>query len=236
MSAYRWLLIASFAIVWVWAAIDPLYPADWLLENYLVFIFVPIVLLTGRYFRLSDLSYTFITLFLMMHVLGSHYTYAETPFGNTLQDWFGANRNMYDRFVHFGFGLLLAYPMREVFLRVAKTTGVWGYLLPLVMVIALSTVYELIEWSVARQVDLAAGIAFLGAQGDVWDAQKDILAAIVGASITLVLVAIFNWRYDENFWWDMRNSLQIPGDDRPLGEIKMRELVDKRNKKRNLIR
>ena len=126
MTIYRWSLVVSFVAVWVWAAIDPLHRADWLLENYLVFIFVPIVLLTGRFFRLSDLSYTFITLFLMMHVLGSHYTYAETPFGNTLQDWFGANRNMYDRFVHFAFGLLLAYPMREVFLRVAKTTGVWG--------------------------------------------------------------------------------------------------------------
>ena len=231
MTIYRWCLIVSFVVVWVWAAIDPLHPADWLLENYLVFIFVPIVLLTGRYLRLSDLSYTFITLFLMMHVLGSHYTYSDTPFGFTLQEWFGANRNLYDRFVHFAFGLLLAYPMREVFLRIARTAGFWGYLLPLVMVIALSTVYELIEWVVAGQADLAAGIAFLGAQGDVWDAQKDILAAIVGAAITLVLVAIVNWRYDENFWRDIRNSLQIPGDDRPLGEIKLRELVGKRNKK-----
>lgn len=63
----------------------------------------------------------------MLHVVGSHYTHAEVPFGYDLQRWFGARRNMYDRLVHFSFGLLMAYPMREMFLRVAKTRGVWGW-------------------------------------------------------------------------------------------------------------
>ena len=231
MSPYRWFLVVSFFIVWAWAAIDPLYPEDWLLENYLVFIFVPVILLTGRYFRLSDLSYTFIVLFTMMHVAGSHYTYSETPFGFTLQQWFGADRNMYDRFVHFSFGLLLAYPMREVFRRIAKAQGFWGYCLPLLLVIAASASYELIEWLVARQVDITAGIAFLGAQGDVWDTQKDMAAAIIGAAIALGIVAAVNWRYDEDFWRDITQSLRIPADDRPLGEVRLRELM-RRNTKR----
>lgn len=225
MNAYRWFLIVSFVTVWVWAAIEPLHLEDWLLENYLVFIFVPVILLTGRYLRLSDLSYTFIVLFTMMHVVGSHYTYSETPLGFTLQHWFGADRNMYDRFVHFSFGLLLAYPMREVFLRIAHAEGFWGYCLPLVLVTAASAAYELIEWLVAGQVDITAGIAFLGAQGDIWDAQKDMAAAFVGAAIALGIVAAINWRYDENFWREIRNSLRIPVDDRPLGEVRLRELM-----------
>jgi len=232
MNTYRWILFIGFSVIWVWAAIDPLHRDDWLLENYLVFIFVPIIFVSGRYFRLSDLSYTFIALFMVMHVIGSHYTYSETPAGFTLQHWFGADRNMYDRFVHFAFGLLLAYPMREVFLRVARTTGFWGYILPLTVVIAASTVYELIEWMVAGQVDVTAGIAFLGAQGDVWDAQKDITAAIAGAVIALAIVAVVNWRYDEDFWQDIKRSLHIPADDQPLGEVRLRELQHKRSQRK----
>ena len=108
MTRYLKALLVVFAAVWVWAAIKPVYPHDWLLENYLVFIFVPIIVLTGRYFRLSDVSYTLITLFMILHVIGSHYTYAEVPFGDVLQNWLGASRNMYDRLVHFSFGFLLA--------------------------------------------------------------------------------------------------------------------------------
>ena len=224
MTTYRWSLIASFLLVWGWAAIDPLYPDDWLLENYLVFIFVPVILVWGRYFRLSDLSYTLIAIFMMMHVIGSHYTYAETPFGYVLRDWFGSDRNMYDRFVHFCFGLMMAYPMREVFLRIAQTRGVWGYLLPMNLVIATAALYELIEWLVAGQVDITAGIAFLGAQGDIWDAQKDIAVAIAGATIAMAIVAVINWRYRDNFWQEIRDSLRIPPSDHPLGEISFREL------------
>jgi len=235
MTRYKWFLLVGFILVWIWAAIDPLYRDDWLLENYLVFIFVPIIVVTGRYFRLSDLSYAFITVFLVMHVVGSHYTYAETPFGFTLQQWFGANRNMYDRFVHFMFGLLLAYPMREVFLRVAKTSGFWGYHLPLELVIATSAIYELIEWLVAGSVDVSAGIAFLGAQGDIWDAQKDMAAAAVGAFIALSLVALINWRYNEGFWQEIRHSLRIPADDKPLGEIRLRELIQRSKERRKRL-
>ena len=119
MTRYQTFLMLTFAGVWTWAAIHPKYPHDWLLENYLVFIFVPIILLISCYFRLSNISYTLITVFMSLHVIGSHYTYAEVPFGYDLQQWLGANRNMYDRLVHFSFGLLLAYPMREVFQRIA---------------------------------------------------------------------------------------------------------------------
>ena len=131
MTKYHWFLIVAFLAVWVWAAINPVYPHDWLLENYLVFIFVPIVLLLGYYFKLSKVSYTLITIFLILHVIGSHYTYAHVPFGFTLQDWLGESRNMYDRLVHFSSGFLIFYPVREVFMRLAKAKGFWSYLLPI---------------------------------------------------------------------------------------------------------
>lgn len=232
MTAYRWWLLFCLVLVWTWAAINPLHPDGWLLENYLVFIFVPITLVWGRYFRLSDLSYTLITLFMMMHIAGSHYTYAETPFGFLLQDWFESSRNMYDRFVHFCFGLLLAYPLREVFLRIAQTRGFWGYFLPLSLVITSATVYELVEWVVARRVDMTAGIAFLGAQGDIWDAQKDIAVAIVGALIALTIVASINWRYNEHFWAEIRASLSVPPSDHPMGEISFRRLLHRYSERR----
>jgi putative membrane protein len=149
MTKYHKLLALVFLAVWVWAAINPTYRHDWLLENYLVFIFVPAIILTGRYFRLSSISYGLITLFMILHVIGSHYTYAEVPFGYVLQEWLGASRNMYDRLVHFSFGLLLAYPIREVFMRVSRVKGIWAYYLPLDVTLSFSAVYEIIEWVTA---------------------------------------------------------------------------------------
>ena len=230
MTRYHALLLGIFAMVWGWAAIEPRYPHDWLLENYLVFFFVPVILLTGRYFRLSNLSYTMITAFMLLHVVGSHYTYSEVPFGITLQHWFGSERNMYDRLVHFSFGLLLVYPLREIFMRVAKARGVWAYWFPLMLVLAFSATYEIIEWLVAARVDPAAGLAFLGAQGDVWDAQKDMVLSVIGAAITLLIVALIRWRYDPAFGSDLRASLKISRDDKPLGEVALREMLKRQRK------
>jgi putative membrane protein len=218
MSRYQKGLVLIFAAAWIWSAINPKFPHDWLLENILVVIFVPVILLLGRYLRLSDASYTLITAFLILHVVGSHYTYAEVPFGFTLQRRLGADRNMYDRLVHFAFGLLLAYPVREVFMRVARARGFWSFFLPLDVTLAMSALYEIIEWQAAQVVDPAAGLAFLGAQGDVWDAQKDMALAGLGAALAMVIVALLNWRYNPAFVREVRDSLTISPDDGPLGE------------------
>lgn len=230
MTRYHKFLLLLFAAVWTWAAIGPKYPHDWLLENYLVFIFVPLILLVSRYFRLSDLSYTLITLFMALHVVGSHYTYAEVPFGYELQQWLGAGRNMYDRLVHCSFGLLLAYPLREMFLRIARTQGVWGYWLPIELVLAFSAGYEIIEWLVAARVDPEAGLAFLGTQGDIWDAQKDMLLAGAGAALAMGVVALVHWRYDPGFVRELRESLSISKGEAPLGEVKLRDLLRRRRR------
>lgn len=217
------LLSVIFLIVWIWSAIRPSDWHDWLLENYLVFGFLPVILLTIRYFRLSRISYGLITAFMCMHVIGSHYTYAKVPFGDTLQHWLGADRNMYDRLVHFSFGLLLAYPIREMFIRVSKVKGFWGYYLPLDVTLSFSAVYEIIEWLAAANVDPEAGLAFLGSQGDIWDAQKDMTCAGVGALLSMLLTAAINLRYNRAFWPEMKASLKARENDGPLGERKLEE-------------
>lgn len=225
MNRYLASLGVIFLAVWVWAAIHPVYPHDWRLENYLVFAGVPFIVLSVWVFRLSRISYGLITFFMCLHVIGSHYTYAEVPFGYTLQHWLGADRNMYDRLVHFGFGFLLAYPIREMFLRVAKVKGFWGYYLPLDLTLSFSALYEIIEWRAAAEVDPAAGLAFLGSQGDVWDAQKDMACAGVGALLALIIVALINWKFDGKFWAEQKESITVGKDDQPLGEEKLRELL-----------
>lgn len=192
------VLIMVYVAVWILAAINPLHPDDWLLENVLVFVFVPLLVLTYSRFPLSDLSYVLITIFMILHSIGSHYTYAEVPFGFWLQEHLGLARNHYDRIVHFSFGLLMAYPIREVFLRVAHTKGFWAYYLPLDVTLAFSALYEIIEWFAAAATNPELGTAYLGTQGDQWDAQKDMGLAAMGALACMLLTALIRqWRKAE---------------------------------------
>ena len=188
-------LALFYTLVWAWATINPLHPADWLLENILVIVFVILLIVTYKKFPLSDLSYILITIFLTLHTIGSHYTYAEVPFGFWLQETFNFDRNHYDRIVHFSFGLLLAYPIREVFLRVAHAKGFWAFYLPLDVTLAFSALYEIIEWGAARVFGGELGAAYLGTQGDIWDAQKDMLAATVGAIICMTITALVRKKF-----------------------------------------
>lgn len=155
---------------------------------------------------------------MILHVIGSHYTYAEVPFGTTLQHWVGADRNMYDRLVHFCFGFLVAYPVREVFIRISRARGFWNYYLPIELTLAFSALYEILEWLAAVKVNPEAGLAFLGAQGDVWDAQKDMGLAGLGALLAMAITFAVAMTVDRGTRAAARESLRIPADDRPIGE------------------
>ncbi len=183
-------LVGFYAIIWVILAIDPTYRTDWMLENILVVLFIPLLVFTYKKFPLSDLSYILITLFMTLHAIGAHYTYAEVPFGFTMKEWFNFSRNHFDRVVHCGFGLLMAYPIREVFLRVANARGFFAYYLPFDVTLAFSGAYEIIEMLVAVIVSPNAGDAYLGTQGDIWDAQKDMAFAAGGAVLSMAATAI----------------------------------------------
>jgi hypothetical protein len=137
--------------------------------------------------------------------------------GRTLSSLTGAERNHYDRLVHFSYGLLLAYPAREVFLRVADVRGFWGYYLPLDVVMATSMLYELIEWGAASAFGGDLGTAYLGTQGDPWDAQKDMALATLGAIIAMVVTAAVNWHFQKDFARSWAESLRVKRHE-PLGE------------------
>jgi putative membrane protein len=206
----------------------PKHFTNWIVENTLLVLFVAFLFLTRRRFPLSKLSYTLIVVFLSLHTIGAHYSYSEVPYNDWFRAIFGRplheGRNMFDRLVHFCFGLLLAYPIREMFLRIARVRGFWGYYLPLDVTMSFSMLYELIEWAYASIAGGAAGAAFLGTQGDEWDAQKDMAIASLGALISMSTVAFINWKFDQNFGAEFRDSLAIPDGDQPLGEHRLAEL------------
>jgi putative membrane protein len=235
--AYPKWLLALFAIWFgVWA-IGPWHPDDFVLEHVMTVLFVVVLIWTYKKFRLSNISYTMIFIFMCLHVVGAHYTYSEVhnqAWTNTLGGWvgvadagdrlFGEGRNHYDRLVHFSFGLLMAYPVREVFVRVAKVRGVWAYYLPLDVVMSFSMIYELIEYAIAMLAGSDVGTAYLGTQGDEWDAQKDMALATLGGMITIAITAAVNWRYDRDFAKEFSESLQSACG--PLGEVRLREMRD----------
>lgn len=181
-------LLLWLAILWAATAIAPFDRHDWLLENLLVFIYTALLAVTYRRFAFSNLSYGLFAVFLSLHLVGAHYTYAETPCGFWLQDWFGFERNHYDRIVHFGFGLLCAYPFYEILLRLARVRPAWARFLAPSMILAFSTFYEIIEAVVAVLVSPELGMAYLGTQGDEWDAQKDSALAFAGSILTMLAV------------------------------------------------
>jgi putative membrane protein len=187
----RWLqaFMLVFLGVWIFSFVGTPDVPNWLLENTLVFIFIGALIFTYRKHQFSDLSYLLITLYLCLHVYGSKYTYAENPLGYWLQDVFDWERNQYDRIVHFSFGFFLAYPMRELFIVHYKFPSWVGWSLPIELTLSISGVYELIEWAVADIFFKEQGQAYLGTQGDIWDAQKDMFLAVLGAAIATTIVS-----------------------------------------------
>lgn len=175
------VMLATYLLLWLVLAIRPLDRHDWLLENLLVFVAAAVLVPTYRRFQFSNLSYALVAIFLAVHAVGAHYTYAKVPAGFWLADWLHLSRNHYDRVIHFAFGFLLLYPMRELMMRRAGANGKWATWLAVAALAALSSWFEVVEGIVAQIVEPELGAAYLGTQGDVWDAQKDMAAAFVGA-------------------------------------------------------
>lgn len=188
-NKWLWGFIIVFSVVWSNSFIETTDLANWLLENFLVILFLFFLIVSFKKFQLSDLSYLLICLYLCLHVYGSKYTYAENPFGFWIQDIFDLSRNHYDRIVHFSFGFLLTYPMREVFLKWLWYPKWVAWLLPIEITLSISAFYELIEWFVADVFFKAQGDSYLGTQGDIWDAQKDIFLAFLGAILATTIVS-----------------------------------------------
>lgn len=230
-ARYRLLLTVLYLALWIPLAIEPFNRGDWLLENILVVVFAAILIGSFKRLPLSGCSYTLIFVFLCLHAVGAHYTYAEVPYdawvrnltGGSLNETMGWERNHFDRLVHFSYGLLLAYPVREVFLRVVDARGFWGYFLPLDVTMSTSMIYELVEWVVAEMVGGDLGMAYLGTQGDIWDAHKDMALASLGALIAMAVVMAVNMALQRDFAREFRDSLQVKHAE-PLGEVRIDRL------------
>ncbi len=228
-------LLIVFLAIWAALGIDPWFRSDWLLENLLVFFAVPALMLLHRHMPLSKISYSVIFVFLCLHEVGAHYTYAMVPYdqwfealtGKGLNERLGWDRNHYDRVIHLSYGLLITYPMREIVMRELRVQGFWSYLLPVLVVISTSTIFELLEWAAVLVFGGDLGVAYLGTQGDVWDAQKDMYLAAIGSLFTTLLVLSTNYTLDRNFTRDWIESLRVKRR-KPLGEVAVAELLAKK--------
>ncbi len=235
---HQYLLVLSilFAIWWILLAIAPYDRADWALENALVLVAVVLISISWRKVPLSRISYTLIFIFLCLHEVGAHFTYTRTPydqffqsaFGFSLNELLGFQRNHFDRVAHFFYGLLLAYPIRELFIRVVRVKGFWAYFLPLDLTMSTSAMFELFEWGAAELFGGDLGIAYLGTQGDIWDAQKDIALASLGALIAMLITALINSRLQRDFAKEWNDSLKVMETD-PLGEDEILRMLKDRH-------
>ena len=182
----------TYMVMWIAMAISPVDRMDWLLENMLVFVFCGAAVSSINRFQLSDLSYLLLFVFMILHAIGAHYTYGQVPVGYWIRDQFGWNRNDFDRIAHFCYGLLFAYPIREVFVRTLDVRGFWSYFLPVDVILATSAFFELLEAWIAQIVKPELANQYLGSQGDYFDAQNDMASALFGSIIAMTFLA---WRH-----------------------------------------
>ena len=176
----RRALLVLFAAVFVWSAIRPHDYFTWALEVFPAVIGAVLLIAARRTFPLTPLLYLLLCIHAVILCVGGHYTYAEVPLGNWARDAFGLARNHYDRLGHFAQGFVPAILAREILVRRNAVRRGWLYFVVVAICLAISAAYELLEFAVSALTG-SAGDAFLGTQGDVWDTQKDMALALLGA-------------------------------------------------------
>ena len=231
-ARYVAILAIAFAVWWTALALHPVDRGTWALENALAVAGFVLLFALRRKLPFSKVSYTLIFVFLCLHEVGAHYTYSKVPYDAWLQtlglgsitEHLGLQRNHFDRLVHFAYGLLLAYPVREIFLRVVNVRGFWGYFLPLDLTMSTSMIFELLEWAVVAVFGGGVGQTYLGTQGDEWDAHKDMGLASLGALVAMAVTATINRRLQRDFAREWAESLRVKVK-APLGENEIDRLA-----------
>jgi len=190
------ILLSVVVVVCIATVINP--PAgrvNWLLEVGPGLAGIVILILLYKRFPMSQMVYLFVFIHILILIYGGYYTYAETPLGNWAKNVFGFSRNHYDRVGHIALGVFPAFIIREVLLRKTPLQrGGWLYFIVISIVLAVAAFWELLEWWVAIVAASDVGTAFLGSQGDIWDAQWDMLLALVGAMVVLPILSRFHDR------------------------------------------
>jgi putative membrane protein len=188
-SKYEVALLVSLVLLLVWSGIQPHDRFTWILEVFPIFLGVPALILLYPKLRLTPLVYTLIWIHSLILMLGGHYTYAQVPLGFWMEDWFSFSRNHYDRIGHLAQGFIPAMLAREIFIRRSPLRGSrWLPFLVVCFCLAFSAFYELIEFWTALATGSAA-TDFLGTQGDPWDTQWDMMLALIGSIVSLLLLS-----------------------------------------------
>lgn len=201
------VLLAVFLVAAAALGISPRYRQDWLMENVLVVLVLPVLVLGFRRLRFSDAGYAALFAFLLLHEIGAHYTYSEVPWdrwfsalcGFSLNEALGFSRNPFDRAIHFAYGLLVTPAVVQLVAARTLSPGAWRWIVPVSLMTASSALYELFEWAAAVWFGGDLGVAYLGTQGDPWDAQQDMFLALLGslaAVVTLAAAARYRRRRD----------------------------------------
>ena len=193
MRRFPFVLLAAYLGLFAYLAVRPYDRAVWWAENLPIMLIVTGLVLTYRWFAFSNTAYALMAALVFLHTIGGHFTFERVPF-DWFTDFFGFERNHYDRIAHFTVGFY-AYPLAELLLRrrlVLSRTVL--FLFPICFILAVAGVYEIFEWLYAISADPEAGIAVLGSQGDIWDAQKDMLADGLGAITAMIFFALISGR------------------------------------------
>ena len=180
-------LLAIYAILFAVLAFNPVDRGTWFAENLTVWITIAVLaILYARGVRFSALAYVLMSIFVYLHTIGGHYTFEQVPF-DRVTDMFGFERNHFDRIAHFSVGLYAFAVAEWIYVRGLVKNRFLLFTYPVFAVAAVAAGYEMVEWIYAASSDPVAGAAYLGSQGDIWEAQKDMLADTLGALATTTL-------------------------------------------------
>ena len=233
---YRLTCIAVILISVILTTLSPLYPNQQLLQHLGTLVVMLPVILDLRSKVLSRSAILGITVFSFIHVMGARYIYSYVPYnewsvnltGFDIQDFFNFDRNHYDRFVHFSFGLLILPYTRDLVKRyfgITKTITV--LLIAWLFIQTFSMLYELFEWSLTVFMTENMAENYNGQQGDIWDAHKDMALASLGALAAMTATAIINMSLQRDFAREWAESLKVKRSE-PLGEYEIRRMREER--------
>lgn len=192
---FKFAAISFFFFLLIISCLKPIYPAEMFLQHSVTLIMSIVLLTVARRNSLSDLSFSLVILFLIFHVVGARWIYSYVPYddwfrsvtGTTISGIFHTSRNHYDRFVHLMFGLLMFFPIKEVYERWFGSPTRFSPILALLTITCCSLVYEVFEWGLTLVLSPESAEDYNGQQGDMWDAQKDMALAFAGAVISFII-------------------------------------------------
>lgn len=198
MNAYQKSLLSMAAVLLVLGCIGAPYPEQMYLQHIPTVVALVALAISSRRYPVSNSAFTYLVVFLMLHILGARYIYSYVPYdrwlkaliGTDLTSVFHFRRNHYDRLVHFAFGLLWVLPVWEVCLRYFKVPRRFAFYVAFEFVLAISAIYELFEWVLTMVLSPNDADSYNGQQGDIWDAHKDMALAMLGALTALVVLGL----------------------------------------------